>query len=94
MHRLVPPHVCHVPAFPVLSYPVKVETHYADPQLVGIVTRFYYDDYITFQIPLPPFARRALGELAARGDPYAMPTKQLDVLDTIRGSGIAVPKEK
>ena len=44
----------------------KLEQYYSDPQLVGIVTRFYYDDYVNFQIPFPSFARRALHELAAR----------------------------
>ena len=67
----------------------KLEQYYSDPQLVGIVTRFYYDDYVNFQIPLPSFARRTLDELAARRDPFAMPTEQLNVLAAIRGPGIA-----
>lgn len=67
----------------------KLEQYYSDPQLVGIVTRFYYDDYVNFQIPLPAFARRTLDELAARRDPFAMPTEQLNVLAAIRGPGIA-----
>ena len=67
----------------------KLGQYYSDPQLVGIVTRFYYDDYVNFQIPLPSFARRALHELAARRDPFAMPTEQLNVLAAIRGPGIA-----
>lgn len=29
----------------------KLEQYYSDPQIVGNVTRFYYDDYVNFQIP-------------------------------------------
>jgi len=36
----------------------------------------------------PSFARRTLDELAARRDPFAMPTEQLNVLAAIRGPGI------
>ena len=68
--------------------PARAVLKYSDPQLVGIVTRFYYDDYVTFQIPLPSFARRTLDQLAARRDPFAMPTEQLNVLAAIRGPGI------
>ena len=58
----------------------------------GIVVRFYYEDYVTFRIPLPSFARRALEELAARGSPHALPSQDLEALAAFDDSvGITRP---
>ena len=62
-----------------------------DPQLVGIVVRFYFDDYAAFRLPLPPFAARALEQLQARRDPHALPPEQLQALK-MHESGTAVSR--
>ena len=50
----------------------KTAAAYADPKHVGVVVNFFYDDYITFQLALPEYARRALLHLQRTVSPHAL----------------------
>ena len=63
---------------------------YADPKHVGVVVRFFYDDYITFQLALPEYARRALLHLQHTASPYALEAGRLGKLMAIEGSAVGV----
>lgn len=64
----------------------RLEEYYADPRHVSTVVNFFYRDYITFQIPLPAFAREALTKLAKDGSSDAMEPTRLEVLLNITGN--------
>ena len=61
----------------------KVASAYADPRHVGIVVDFFFDDYVTFRIALPDFAKQAL--LRLRGTAHALDERRLRTL-------LAIPK--
>ena len=53
---------------------------FTDPIHVGIVVKYYYDDYINFKIPLLPFAKEALLGLRRDKSPYALEPQCLESL--------------
>ena len=68
----------------------KAAAAYADPKHVGVVVKFFYDDYITFQLALPEYARRALLHLQHTASPYALEAGRLEELLAIEGSAVGV----
>ena len=67
----------------------KVAEYFFDPRHVATVVGFFALDYVTFQIPLPAFAREALLGLAAAKSPDALDTGLLRMLLSIPARGQA-----
>ena len=70
----------------------SVERHYNNPQYVGIVVNFFYEDYNLLNIPLPDFAVDALLELNRTGDEFRLQLERLErllqITANITGRGI------
>lgn len=58
----------------------KLQRYYNDPQLVGVVVKYFLEDYRTFEIALPEFAQQALLQLWATNDPYALDKESMEAL--------------
>ncbi|CAB9522944.1 carbohydrate (chondroitin 4) sulfotransferase [Seminavis robusta] len=54
--------------------------YYQDPQLVGIIVKYFIEDYKVFQIQAPDFAQTALYGLRERNDPYALSDEEMQQL--------------
>lgn len=57
-----------------------MESRYNNPQHVGIVVKFFYEDYNLLNIPLPDFAVDALLELNRTGDEFRLQFGRLERL--------------
>lgn len=65
----------------------QLEAHYADPQHVGIIVNFYMDDYLLFEISVPPWALEKLQTLTARNDPHAVSREHMELLKGFAAKG-------
>jgi hypothetical protein len=59
----------------------KVEECYSkDPKLVATIVKFFLQDYLTFNMPVPLFAQKVLRELHNSNDAHALSEEDMEIL--------------
>eukprot|EP00978_Attheya_sp_CCMP212_P047475 scaffold421390_cov62-Attheya_sp.AAC.1 len=59
----------------------KVEEYYSkDPKLVATIVKYFLQDYLTFNMPVPLFAQKVLRELHNSNNTHALSKEDMDIL--------------